>query len=497
MKKSGNKAELRFCSKKKLRNPDIFLPVLIFFVSYFIKCLLFSRFAFTYDELAYSATAQNLAMHGGWLNFSNSEDLFFFPPLFNWLSGILVIFGIERIVAVRTVTMLISSAIPVLIYFVLRNYGLSTRKSLSGPVFWILIPGVAFYSTVGQVETPFLFFVLLSAMLLQKENNITNIILSAFFLSTAVWIKETAIGFVPVFFAVSALEKNLKKLFQWIGLFIVFCLPLFLRSLFSQEYGLFYELSNDVILWRNIDFLSPFRSLLKLAGFSSFNPNIDLIAVIFCILAVVGINIYALIKKNNSLTRFLVFSNLLFLIFFAVFPKKFDYYLLGVLLFTIILTVAVYADNRIIMTLIAIVLTVFSAIGLQDRGSNWGPYLEAVNIIKKVAEKDPGATIGTPFPETVRYIAETNSLDIKTADLPFTGPHKKSCEARRDKCITKYDYFFTDDLFFLVLFCRSWPIKKENCDLDAMKETFLQLEKVENMTIFKLYRVTQHEEQTP
>ena len=169
MRKRGKKAELRFCSKEKLRNPDIFLPVLIFFGSYFIKCTLFTRFAFTYDELAYSATARDLARNGGWFDFSNSGDLFFFPPLFNWLSGVLIIFGVERLLAVRTVTMIFSSAVPVVIYFILRNYGLSVRRALTGPLLWIMMPGVLFYGTVGQVEIPFLFFVLLSILLIQKR----------------------------------------------------------------------------------------------------------------------------------------------------------------------------------------------------------------------------------------------------------------------------------------------------------------------------------------
>ena len=255
--------------------------------------------------------------------------------------------------------------------------------------------------------------------------------------------------------------------------------------------------NNDLITWGNISFLSPFRNFLSLLGFFSFTPWIDITALVICITFVVGVNFYALIKKSCLLTRVLVISDAIFLIFFIIFPKKFDYYILGILLFTLILTVIAFFKNKITMTLLAVILTVLSIEGLHYRGSNWDRYFEAVRIITNTAKEDPGTTIGTTFPETVRYIAEKNSLDIKVADIPFTGPQKKSCEARRDKCITKYDYFFTDDLFFLVLFCRSWPIKKENCDLDAMKETFLQLEKVEDTTIFKLYRVTQHEEQTP
>jgi len=497
LKKSGKKAELKFSFKETLRNPDIFFPILIFCTSYLIKGILFSSFSFTYDELAYSATAASLAQNGGWIDFSNAKDLFFFPPLFNWLSATLIVLGVERLIAVRTVTMLFSSGIPVLIYFILKNTGLSPKKAILGAILWMIMPGVIFFSTVGQVETPFLFFILLATLFFQKERTLKNLILIAFFLSCGVWIKETAIGFAPAFFLAFALEKDLKKLFQWTGAFVVFCSPLFVRSLFSQSYSLFYELSNDVILWGNVDFLYPFRNMLSLIGFYSFNSTVDLASIIICIIAAVGINIFAFLRKNNNFTRLLVFSNALFLIFFSVFPKKFDYYLLGILLFSLILTVMVFARNKIVMTVLAVTLAVFSVMGLKEKGNKWTAYLEAVDMLTIVAQKEPGVTIGTPFPETVRYIAQTHQLDLKTANLPFTGPEKKTCANRKDKCITDHDYFFSDDLFFLVLFCRSWPIQKENCDLKAMKETFLKLEKIESSSVFSLYRVIKTEEQIP
>lgn len=485
---------MKFFFKEKLRDPDIFLPILIFSITYLIKSLFFTHFAFTYDELAYSATAANLAENGGWLDLFNSKDLFFFPPLFNWLSGFLIVLGVERVIAVRTVTMLFSSGIPVLIFILLRNFGLTPRRALIAPVFWTLMPGVIFYSTVGQVESPFLFFVLLSVLLFQKEQTFKNLIFSAFFLSCGVWIKETAIGFAPAFFVVLALEKDLKKLLQWTASFIVFCSPLFIRSFFSH-YGLFYELSNDIIIWGNTDILSPFKSILSLVGFSTFNYNLHLLANIICLTAVIGVNITVFFKERHRTIRFLVLSNLLFLVFFSVFPKQFDYYLLGVVLFTLILTVVAFSKQKIVMTVLAVLLTVLSVTGLEQRTGKWDTYLEVVKMLSEIAENDPGITVGTPFPETVRYIAEKNQLDIKAANLPFTGPEKKICEQRRDKCITDHDYFLTDDLFFLVLFCRSWPIEKKNCDLEAMKETILKLEKINDGKLFKLYRVNLSEEQ--
>lgn len=495
MKKSGKKAELKFSFKEKHWGPDIFLPILIFSITYLIKSLFFTHFAFTYDELAYSATAANLAENGGWLNLFNPGDLFFFPPLFNWLSGFLIVLGVERVIAVRTVTMLFSSGIPVLIYIVSRNFGLTPRKAFIGPVFWTLMPGVIFFSTVGQVEAPFLFFVLLSVLFFQKEQTLKNLIFSAFFLSCGVWLKETAIGFAPAFFVILVLEKDLKKLLQWTGSFIVFCSPLFIVSFLSQEYGLFYELSNDIIIWGNIDTLSPFKSILSLVGFSTFNSNLLLLANIICLITVISVNVAVFLKKRDRTIRFMVLSNLLFLVFFSIFPKQFDYYLLGVVLFTLILTVVAFSKQKIVMTVLAVLLTAFSVTGLEQRTGNWDTYLEVVRMLSEVAENDPGVTVGSPFPETVGYIAEKNQLDIKAANLPFTGPEKKICEQRKDKCITDHDYFLTDDLFFLVLFCRTWPIEKKNCDLEAMKETILKLEKINAGKVFKLYRITEPEEQ--
>lgn len=479
-------------SDKILKQNQKIIPLFVYLFSLILKLVLYDFIALTYDEVAYSITAKEIVQNGGWLNLYNSNNLFFFPPLFNWLSAILIMVGFEQIAAVRTVSMVLSSGIPLLIYLIMTDGGFSKKKSFFASLLWTIIPGSLFYSIAGQVETAFLFFILMSAYFIQPEKrSVKNLIISALFFSLAVWIKETALGFSLVFAAVILIDKEVKKLLIWGASVFVICLPLFIQSFIPNEYDLFFELSNDLINWGMISFLKPFENIAVLAGFHfSYGWMMTLTSVfVICMITFVSAMTFKSFRKT-FIVRFSLFSNLVFIPFFIIFPKKFEYYLLPVLLFSMILFVISLKEKKEIFLLIFIVALFASVNGLQWRSFIRNYYDETVDLLTIAADEKPGSTIGTPTPHMAIYAKEKHNLNVEIVPLDFfSGYDPEKCRTKEDRCILKNDYFLSDDEFFAVLFCNKWPINREECDIMQMKKVVEKLEKKGKGTIFNLYRI--------
>ncbi|HQI05009.1 MAG TPA: glycosyltransferase family 39 protein [bacterium] len=492
MVKRRKKAGLKFFSDNISKQYQNLTPLIIYFSALLLKLVLYNFIPLSYDEVAYSVTALNIVQNSSWLNIYNSPDLFFFPPLFNWLSAFFVFIGFEQILAVRTVSMLLSSGIPVIIYLMMKENGFSNLRSIFASFLWTVLPGSIYYSVAGQVETAFLFFILLSAYFIQPERRSAgNIIISALCFSAAVWIKETALGFSLVFAVIFLLDKEIRKLMIWGFSAFTFCLPLFIQSFIPNEYDLFFELNNDLINWGMISFVKPFENIAVLAGLFSSDK---LLMTIFAVLVIAFILISSVIayKKSSSsfIVRFSIISNLVFIPFFIIFPKKFEYYLLPVLLFSIILFVISLKEKKEIFILIALVAVFGSYNGLKWRSFIRNYYDETLNFITLVANEKPGATIGTPTPHMAVYIKEKHKLDVKIIPLDFfSGYDPGNCRKEEDRCILRNDYFLSDDEFFAVLFCNKWPVEREKCNIEQMKKVVEKIEKKKKGQIFTLYEV--------
>jgi hypothetical protein len=483
---------LKFFSDNISKRYQIVIPLLIYFSALFLKLALYNFIPLSYDEVAYSVTAQNIVQNGSWLNIYNSPDLFFFPPLFNWLSAVFILFGFEQVAAVRTVSMLFSSGIPVLIYLLMKESGFSKMRSFFASFLWTVLPGSIYYSVAGQVETAFLFFILLSAYFIQPDKRVVkNIIISACCFSAAVWIKETALGFSLVFAVIFLLDKELKKLMIWGFSAFTFCLPLFIQSFIPNEYDLFFELNNDLINWGMISLVKPFENIAVLAGFFSIDK---LFMTIFVVLTVVFIFISSAIayKKSSSsfIVRFSIISNLVFIPFFIIFPKKFEYYLLLTLLFSIMLFVISLKEKKEIFVFIALFAVLGSYNGLKWRSFIRNYYDETLNFITLVANENPGATIGTPTPHMAVYVSKKHNLNVKIVPLDFfSGYDPGNCRKKEDRCILQSDYFLSDDEFFAVLFCNKWPVEREKCNIEQMKKVVEKIDKIAKGSVFSLYRI--------
>ena len=478
--------------KARLRSFSKFYVTIIFTISILSRIILQHSVPLTYDEIAYSMCAQNIAVNGGWLNIYNSGDLFFFPPLFNWLGALFIMMGFEQVLAVRTVTILVSSGIPVMIYLLMVKSGQASRIALFTAIIWIVLPGSIIYSIAGQAETPFLFFVLMSAYFFSMESDkLKNILLSAFFLSVSVWFKETAIGFIPVFLFLFVEKKEFKYGAIWLTILVVFLSPLIAQTFIPHKYDLFFELSNDLIKWNDVSVYYPFFYMAALAGFNSATPIFSLISAIISALIVIVFSVIAFVKfRQQFIVRFSLISNAIFIPFFIVFPKKFEYYMLPVMIFSLIILCSVIPRNSVFRISFAAVFVALSVSGLFYRANAWNYYNDINLLLKKAESISPGSTVGTPTPHIAIYAVSSSGFNLKIKPLDFfTGEDSENCRNKNDRCILKQDFFLADDQFFTVLFCKNWPVQTENCDLEAMKTVIQKMEKIEKRSGFTLYKV--------
>lgn len=481
------KARLRSFSEFLKDRRDIFISLILFTISILTKIIFKDQVPPAYDEAAYSICARNIADNGGWLNLYNSTDLFFFPPLFNWLGALLIKTGMEQLSAVRMVSMVFSSGIPVMIYLLMSKAGAGFKSSIAASFVWIVLPGSFVYGVTGQAESPFIFFSLLSIRLLAvSDRKYLHIVLSAFSLAIAVWFKETAVAFAPVLLFQMVLKKDARGCAVWSSAFVLFISPLLFQTFVPHHYDLFYEISNDLLNWNSASAVLPFSNIASIAGAGMSKT------AAFAVFIVIVISSVAVFRNNRDVpeVRSILLSNFVLILFFMLFPKKFEYYMLPSVVFSLITLFLSISKRTAAVTFAVVVLSAVSVSGYGVRSAGWSGYSDIQALLKRAEISTPGAVIGTPTPHIQKYIISSQNMNISVYPLDFfAGSDPDNCKERADRCILKNDYFLSDDEFFTVLFCKNWPVETENCDLEAMKTVIRKMEKIEKRSGFTLYKV--------
>lgn len=469
--------------------------LILFFATLILRALCIPFMHITYDEAAYSWTARDLALNGGWLDLYGRDDLFFFPPLFNYIAAIFIKIGLDRLYAVRLVTVLFSSAIPPLMYLLAVRSGLTGREGLIAAVLWIILPWGWYLSVAGMVETPWIACLLAAAYFLQnavERGSRRDAILSAIAFAAALWIKETALGALPLF--IFALRKDRPLLTRWGIVALVLALPLILQSFLPHRYDLFFEVTTPLLLWRSFELDALLRNISTLYGAGSFPwPGWDL-SLSFLLLTVGILSVVVVPRaewKERSLFRFAAGFFIIYLPFFALFPKKFHYYLLPVLLL-ICFFVARYLATRpwlaALYGLVALLLAVPAFLRLADRSEEeW--YREAFRV---AIQEKTDARIGLTLPRKAEYIAERAGMRPNIVPVEWVA-----CAGNGDPCIFRNDFLLSDPMFLMMLYCRQWPMSPETCDTVALSAAKDRLVPVFKRPDFTLYRVGPPPEGTP
>ena len=441
-----------------------------------------------YDESAYAWTAQNLAVNGGWFNLYGSNDLFFFPPLFNYIAALLIKLGVDRLYAVRIVTTLFSSGIPPLMYLLAVRSGLTLRAGLIAAALWFILPWGWHLSVVGMVETPWICLLLLAAYFLQgtlATGARRDLILSALAFGAALWVKETALGALPLF--LFALRRDRRGMMIWSGLFALLFLPLFIQTLLPHQYDLFYEVTTPLLLWNNLSLDAIVRNWGLIYGATHFPRPGWVESFTLFTLVVAALGFIAMPRaewRDRFILRFAAGFLIIFVPFFMAFPKKFPYYLLPVQLFLSFFVARYLAEKPRLAVVYGLIMLTFATpafLRLADR-SDEAAFREAFALVE---QEKPGARIGITLPRKAEYIAE------KGGQRPNLQPIEwMYCAGKGDECLFKNDYIMSDTMFLMMIYCRHWPMSPENCDLDALTKAKERLTPLLKRPDFNLYRVT-------
>ncbi len=460
---------------------------LLLVVSCAVRALTIPVMEIPYDEAAYAWTAHRLATQGGWLHLYGSDDLFFFPPLFNYLAALVISLGVDRIIAVRVVTTLFSSAIPPLMYLLAVRSGLSARVGYLAAALWFFLPWGWHLSVAGMVETPWICCLLAALYFVhgaREEGRLRDAILSAICFLAALWIKETVFGAVPLF--LYALWKRRPLLAWWSGVAFIGFLPLALQSFLPHEYDLFFEITTPLILWNNFS-LDPLITNWGVMLGTALAPWKGWgLAVTFFSLAVLVLAI-STIPREEWRSRFILQMAAGFLLiyvpFFAVFPKKFTYYLLPVYLFASFFTARFLAERLRFAVIYGAVLFMFAVPALVRMGER--PEEDDFRTAFAIAAQEkPDARIGMPLPRKAEYLAERAGMRIVIDETDWIH-----CRGAAEACIDRNDFFLSDSTFFLMLFCRQWPMGPDVCDMKAYESVKERLTPLYRGKEFTLYRV--------
>jgi len=463
--------------------------LILFLVSFAARLATLPFMEIPYDEAAYAWTAQNLATHGGWLNLYGSDDLFFFPPLFNYLAALVIKLGVDRLYAVRLVTILFSSAIPPLICLLSVRSGLSARAGIIAAALWLILPWGWHLSVAGMVETPWIACLLAALFCAQRGRQVGQVrdaVLAAILFLAALWIKETVLGTVPLF--LWAFWKQKRLLAWWSIVAFAGFAPLAAQSFLPHEYDLFYEITTPIILWNNFSFDPLIANWgimhgTALAPWQGWGQAFTVFTLIVLVLSIAAVP-RAAWREHFILPAAAGFL-LIYVPFFMLFPKKFPYYLLPVYLFALFFVGRYLAERLRFAVLYGAILLLFAvpAIArLADR-SDEEDYRTAFSMVLR---ENPAGRIGLTLPRKAEYVAERAGVPI--ALDPTDWLH---CRGKATECLYRNDYIMSDSMFLLMLFCRQWPMSPETCDMNAYtaaKERLVPLFKGRDFTLYRVNR---------
>ncbi|MCP4600329.1 MAG: phospholipid carrier-dependent glycosyltransferase [Proteobacteria bacterium] len=377
--------------------------------------------------MSYAKTAYRLASLDQWFSTINTSDLFFFPPLFNYLAGLLCLLEIDRLVAVRLISTVFSSGISPLLFFLMRRFNYSRRASFLAATLFIIAPNSFYFSVTGLVEMTMIFFIVLSLFLFCRSLNPSGklrsrsqfeLLFSASTLGLAVWTKETPLGLIPVYLIL--LRSDKKLLLKWLSVFLVTISPLVLYSLFSRRYNLLSEIpfgQFDIRNW-NADII--LRRLVKIVGgdltiFKSFG------LVLFQLFAYLLIRSFVSLTRDqirrDVLLRFNLLSLAIYVVFFVAFKKKFEHHSLLIFLFCLP-PLALYLDRSSIFVRYTCVglISLSLAYSSLNRCSTIAEknYLVA---LQKIEDSTSGAQVYMPMPNIAEYLYQKRKLKLSIVNL--------------------------------------------------------------------------------
>ncbi len=445
--------------------------LLLFLLPLAVRAVFVPFLGIEYDEAAYAWTAGQLAHGAGWADLA-PRDLFFLPPLCNYLAAGLVALGIDRLIAVRLVTLLLASPIPPLLYLLMRRAGHGERPAVLAALLWAVLPGAFVFSVRGFVETPMLSFVLAAVLLLQRARDDGRPSTAAFAgiaLAAAVWTKETALGFAPLF--PLFLWRRWRSQAGWAAGFLVPVVPLAIAGAGPGPQGLLFEVTNPFVRWDLVSLDTALQNLLRIHGLDPSAPGRATFALGVAVLGLLAASVVAArgeILERRFLPAFGFAAALLYLVFFALFWKKLPYYLLTVYLF-LVFFLAAYLARRMVGAWIYLgLLALLATFGLVQ-AVRLPAYDDLLAALRTAELQAPGGALLMPHARVADYLVEREGIRLRVVQADRT-----SCKMGDAGCLRSADFLLgrSADLAALVslLYCGTWPPPPGPCVDQARRE---------------------------
>ncbi len=464
--------------------------LLLFLVPLAVRACFVPFLALEYDEAAYSWTAAQLARGARWADLAAS-DLFFFPPLFNYLAAGLVAAGVERLLAVRLVTLLLASAIPPLLYLIVRRAGQGERAAVVAGLLWAVQPTAFVFSVRGFVETPMLAFVLAAVLLLQlarDEGRPSVAALAGLALAAAVWTKETALGVAPLF--PLFLGRRWRSQAAWAAGFLLPVVPLAIAGAGRGPQGLLFEITNPLVRWDLASLDTAVQNLVRLHGLDPCVPGRITFSLGLAVLGVLAASVYEARKEllaRRFLPAFSFAAVVLYLVFFALFWKKFHYYLLSVYLFLVFFLAAFLARRMIrawiYLGLLALLGTTVVAYALRE--PSWAD-LEAA--LRAAESQVPGGTLLLPHARVADYLVERDGVRLRIVQADAVH-----CRLLDAGCLQSADFLLGRSgqvaSLLSLLYCGTWLPPPDGCLDHAFRDLAGRIRPLGVWGDFRLYRV--------
>ncbi|MBI5502864.1 MAG: glycosyltransferase family 39 protein [Deltaproteobacteria bacterium] len=463
---------------------------LLLLVPLAVRALFVPFFALTYDEVSYAWIAQRLADSGGWLGFQGPDDAFFWPPLFPYLAAPWIALGVDRVIAVRLVTVLMSSAIPPLLYLLVQRTGHGAKAALLTALLWVLSPWAFRFSVVGQVETPMLALVLLAVFLLQRardDGRLRTAVWCAASLGAAVWIKETALGLAPLF--PLFLWRVRRQAAAWALVFAALLAPHLVQNFLPHTFGVFFELTNPFASWNHVNPDAVLGNLLRLQGIEPLGPGGFGLAIAVAVAVTFVLAVRELwndIRRGDALLRFCGLALAVFGVFFALFWKRFVYYALPLHLF-LAPFLGIYLARVRVWRWVFLAFVALSFAATLPRFARRGEERSCLQALRVIETQRRGASIGMPLPRLAEYLAERERIAVRVSPKDWVA-----CLDESSDCLLDHEYLAgsSESLrrAFVGIYCRSTTVYA-GCDRAGMNELVERLHYVTGNDGFRVYRL--------
>lgn len=477
-----------------MKSSSNLIVLAIFAISIATRLALSFFMSINYDETAVAHSSFTLATHWNTIDFIDSSDTFLFPPLFASLTAFLIKAGIaDSLWAARTVAIAIASGIAPMIYLLAKNSGYSEKISVTSAIIWLITPAACYYSVAAQGDMPMLFFVLLALYLIQKADTTDSVplaILSGIVFAVAIWMKESAIGFIPVF--IYLIYHRKETLILWLVSAIVFVLPLGYILAVNDNLNYFGEISKLRFDSSSINPDAVIGNIGMLLGLVPRKPE-GFYYTITAFLFITVILSFMKLEKNSLQERFVLRAGLVTLAilvpFFIVFPKKFAYYLLPSYLFLIFFIAPFVIKRKAYGVLYFAVLLALSVAGLFNMGDKRGEnnMHAAVEHIRTVK---PDSRIAMTQPRMAEYFVKKAGIWLNIINIEEPLKKRTSIYYKNPtRVLIDNNYFLGTDFQIFSLFCETWPPSAQSCDMQGHASAMQKLKLVKNWDDLKLYEI--------